>query len=511
MRFILFLTVLFLTLGTPLFPAQANTSETEKSQLRALVVQTLADYKTAYEQTGGTFDISGDVNIEQAESYYAVTLPRLLITDKTGQRGEIDMIALNVSRASIPESWKMSVALPTSLSYFDAGGKPTTRIDLGTQKISGIWHEKLRQFTSLNAVFDNLIIHEFETSTRTILPTLTVLSDLKPSGDALWSGQASAHAVNIQTLDQNGQQLSLTAEMKGIADIKNLSADIETALGTNTKTDHPLRSLGFKADDIQAKMTLHHARFFAPFAGAKSVTEYALQNLALTLNLKDMNKSHPSAGVLLDWTGLTATPNRDDFNSFVPGTFYVDMDLEKIPSDTLFEFIQKTVMAQSAQTPSARQIVALQAMLLLPQIFSKAGTSLTIKDSYAISDTYQTLLKGNIKASDTSVIGASGQLNGEISGLRDLEKKIKARLESSSENDRHIWQNALDRVSWLKTLGREGTGSRGKPAYLYDFVMGEKGDITFNGRTLTELMMDQSNLKDAATKDPATKDTTAPR
>jgi hypothetical protein len=511
MRFILFLSVVFLTLGTPLSPAQANTSETEKNQLRAIVVQTLADYKTSYEQTGGTFDISGDINIEQAETYYAVTLPRLLITDKTGQRGEIDMIALNVSRASLPESWKMSVALPTSLSYFDAGGKPTTRIDLGTQKISGVWHEKLRQFTSLNAVFDNLVIHEFKTSSRTILPTLTVLSDLKPSGDSLWSGQASVHAVNIQTLDQNGQQLSLTADMKGTADIKNLSADVKTIPVADTKTDNPLRSLGFKADDIQAKMTLHQARFFAPFAGAKSVTEYALEKLSLALNLKNMNESHPSIGVLLDWAGLAATPNRDDFNSFVPGTFHVDMDLEKIPSDTVFEFIQKTVMAQSAQTPSARQIVALQAMLLLPQMFSKAGTSLTIKDSYAISDTYQTLLKGNIKASDTSVIGASGQLNGEIYGLTDVEKKIKARLETSAENDKHIWQNALERVSWLKTLGREGTGTRGKPAYLYDFVMGEKGDITFNGQTLTELMMDQGDSKGAATKDPVTKDTTAPR
>ncbi len=502
MRFILFLTTFFWLSGMALSTAQARTSDAEKKQLHALVTQTLADYKTAYEKTGGTFDMSGDIGIEQAETYYAVTLPRLLITDKTGQRGEIDMIALNVSRASLPESWKMSVALPTSLSYFDAGGKPTTRIDLGTQKISGVWHEKLRQFTSLNAVFDNLVIHELKTATRTILPTLTVLSDLKPSGDHVWSGQASVYAVNIQTLDQNGKQLSLTGDMKGEATVRNLSADTQAGEAAPIKTDNPLRSLGFKADDIQAHMTLGQARFFVPFAGAKSVIEYALEKLSLTLNLKDMNASHPSIGVLLDWTGLTASPDRDDFKSFVPSTFHVDMDLEKIPSDTIFEFIQKTVMAQSAQTPSARQIVALQAMLLLPQMFSKAGTGLTIKDSYAISDTYQALLKGNIKASETSVIGASGQLNGEISGLADLEQKIKTRLETSAETNQKIWQSALDRVSWLKTLGREGTGSGGKQAYLYDFVMGEKGDITFNGRTLTELMMGQ--------KDPVTEDKTTP-
>lgn len=494
MTFRLFLlTVLSLCAFLPALDTRAaDLPASGEKALKEMILKTLYRHKEAYEKAGGTLGIEGELQIERTPGYYAVTLPRIIVTDASGLKGEIGMIALNATPGDKPGTWKMSVALPTPILYTAADGTPRTRIALGQQKISGVWHEKLGQFITLAAALSNLTIDDLAGGTRTVIADLTVASDLKEGPADHWSGTVQALGHNIETKQGKEPALSRIASANLQANITNLMAAEPAATGTDKNPPEEKDTaqampawydmIGLRAQGIKTQVALDGVSLNFPAVNGTPDTLVALDRLALGVNLQNAMGDNPSVGVTLALRNLTATPETDDIKTFAPRNASLDISLEKLPLAELSAFVQKTFLSGAATTPAARQIAALQSMLLLPQMFSRAGTSLRIKDTFLTNGTYNGLIEGAIAASDVSVIGVTGQIKAQLGGLDALQTALNQRLSTAKETDKPAIESALKKLAYIASLGREGTGTDGRKAMLYDFNIDDKGAMTLNGK-----------------------------
>lgn len=506
---ILFLvSLLCLISGTAL---AADVPASGEKQLKDMILKTLYRHKEAYEKAGGTFGIEGDFQIERTASYYAVTLPKIIITDATGTRGDIGMIALNATPGDKPGTWKMSVALPTPILYSAADGTPRTRIELGQQKISGLWHEKLGQFVTLSAAFNNVTIDDITTNTRTILPDLTVTSDLKETKPDYWSGTVLALAKNIETRQGKNPASSKIAHAKITADVTDLTAN-DTPTTAKTETEDTLPTwydmIGVKAAGVKTQTEFKGLSMNLPAMGGNPATAMSLDQFTLGLDLANVQAKNPSVGVTMGVKNLAASPETEDFKTFAPRQMNVNVTLEKLPLAELVQFAQKTFSSGTATTPAARQIMGLQAMLLLPQIFSHAGTALTIKDTFVTNGTYNGVIEGAIVASDASVIGLTGQIKAQLGGLDALQTALTERLNTAGEADKKTINDARKRLSFIASLGKDSTGVDGKKVRMYDFKIDDKGAMTLNGKDATTLLFGGGEEKQDAS--PPKSDTPKP-
>ena len=146
LRTLLFLTA-FCILASGNARAAVPIDEAGAENIRT-IVQTLLDrQKAVRELSGGALETKGVLTVEMARTYYAITLPHITLVDPAGRRAEIGMIALNATPAGQEGKWRLSIALPTPMTWFDTEGNLSMRVHLGAQQLSGVWDEALETAT----------------------------------------------------------------------------------------------------------------------------------------------------------------------------------------------------------------------------------------------------------------------------------------------------------------------------------------------------------------------------
>lgn len=124
--------------------------------LKSLIETQMDLKKTEQKAAGGSYITEGNVSVEPAGTYYAVTMPHTKIKDANGMTYDIGMVAANVVPGSSPNEWKAAIAIPTPIKISDAQGKPAGQLDIAKQKAMGIWDTGLNAFRSLNGNYDSL-------------------------------------------------------------------------------------------------------------------------------------------------------------------------------------------------------------------------------------------------------------------------------------------------------------------------------------------------------------------
>lgn len=124
-------------------------------RLRQAINQLIADQSALFKQMGGTLATDGPVLIEPAGPYYAVTLPEITLIHPNRFQTNLGLIALNASPAG-EKSWNITTALPTPIVTQDDQGRPQSKITLGRQFFSGLWHEEQRHFTALKTQYQDV-------------------------------------------------------------------------------------------------------------------------------------------------------------------------------------------------------------------------------------------------------------------------------------------------------------------------------------------------------------------
>ncbi len=183
-------------------PTQAQTLTTdERAQvLKGQIEGFLENQKTVAANNGSTLVTKGDITVEKAVGYYALTLPHITYIDAEGIRSEIGMIAVN----AIPEGthdWKVTIALPTPISSFQKNGAPQFKTDIGAQNATGMWNEKLGHFTALNAAFGNLRFQDVMDKDALTIESATFTSALNENDPGAFTGTARMVFENLTFRD----------------------------------------------------------------------------------------------------------------------------------------------------------------------------------------------------------------------------------------------------------------------------------------------------------------------
>lgn len=202
MKFLPFL-ALFLMIAAPV-RAETLSTDARAQVLKGQIEGFLEHQRDIAAQNGCTLTVKGDVMIEKADSYYALTLPHLRYTDAKGIRTEIGTVSINAIPQGTHE-WKMTVALPTPMISFQKNNAGQFRIDIGAQNASGIWNEKLAHFTSLNAAFGNIKFMDVMDKDAFTIGSVTFNSSLSEQDPGAFTGTARAEFENIAFQDNEAK------------------------------------------------------------------------------------------------------------------------------------------------------------------------------------------------------------------------------------------------------------------------------------------------------------------
>lgn len=104
------------------------------------------------------------------------------------------------------------------------------------------------------------------------------------------------------------------------------------------------------------------------------------------------------------------------------------LNIKNFSMDKLYEILKSFYATRN--NPSARQVLMLQNMLVLPQIMAEAGSIINIKNLILNSDKYKTETNGVVKGSASAALGLIGKITVTY---QELEKMI-AYLEGNAGN-----------------------------------------------------------------------------
>lgn len=188
----------------PVAHAQTPENDARAQILKGQIEGFLENQKAMALKNGCKLATKGNVTVEQANGYYAFTLPHITYTDSEGIRSEIGMIAVNAT-PDAGNDWKLSVALPTPISSFNTSGNEIIRSDIGSQSASGIWNEKLGHFTALNANLGNLRVNNLLDQSTASINGVSFNSQLTERDPEAYTGTANMILSSVSIFDAGTQ------------------------------------------------------------------------------------------------------------------------------------------------------------------------------------------------------------------------------------------------------------------------------------------------------------------
>jgi hypothetical protein len=471
---ILSLTV-FTLLAAMVVPAQSRAQGADPTTQLQTLFQSILDEQAAATTNGATLKMDGPIEVEPAGSYYAVTLPPLTLEYQDGQKIQIGMISINASAADKPGNWKMTLALPTPITGFDASGKETMRISLGEQKVAGIWNEALKNFSKLDANYQNVRIDFPANNGFVSLKQALIRYDFTKAADGTWSGPAYFEAVdsawNLPTLSSEGtaEKLSFNSTIDQFSpELVNTGNGLifSPALLSNTSLYKALNKL-----DIKIEANNFHSKFAPP---AIKPAEYTLASGALSLQLDKVLSGTMDARLGIDFTEFKANGATSDLGSLLPQNGSINLMNKNIPAGTLAD----------AFAGAGQDAVAVPMLIMkIPALLSQAGTFVETKNSYISNNDYRIDLGATMRADITAVNNATGQGRLAITGLDRLLANLQV---ITSKNGKY--REPARMLEQLKTVGKVETGKNNDFVHVFDVLLDPKGALTVNGKNLSEVI-----------------------
>lgn len=498
------LTCLIFLTGNAL-AAPALTKE-NRQHLETIIQDLLTRQKNAHSLSGGTLQTEGSLLIEEADGYYAVTLPAITVTDEQGHKADIGIIAVNSAPADKAGDWKLSVSMPSPITWTDQGGKPVGKLDIGSQRMSGIWNEELSAFTTLDATYEALRFEDLVQRTTYKAAQFTLASALKETGEDLWSGDTRGRLTGLSVAtgaDRNSTADEITFSMN----IKDMSGakqrEMKEKLGALAENSSPedfenmspagqLALYNIFSDIIRSagnRMALSAAvknlTVSMPAAASLPARTLKISGASLGYDMNGFDKGNAKLNLRGIYNNLTVTPKSGDGQDIVPSDLNLDIRLENLPFEELAGIGQEA-LKNASKSPAARQFAGIQAMMTLPQILSGAGTRLVIGDSRISSPLYSADVNGTMTADAASAMGAVGAVKAKISGLDNLIQTLQARAQKADPARKAKIEKTLQTLTVINLAG-QAEQKDGKTVKSYDFQLTKEGKMLLNGSDLSLL------------------------
>lgn len=507
--------VLFACMFILSLPAHAKTSPEKAAELKQMFNEVLGGYQSQV-SGGATMEYSGEVTVEERDFYYAVTLPHIAVLLADGSRTEIGIVAINALEGDTPETWKMTVALPTPIVYYAPDGSPFISIDIGSQNFAGVWHKKFKNFVKQKAQYQNVVISALSGECGTAVPCdvkvndIKVVYDLVEGNNGRWSGPSKIVLEGLTTnLDKNGGSFSI-GKMHMSGSVKDYS--IEAALDYQEKimAMNELYEEGSEEALSSAHvMGLYNmvADFFSTvwdgFDVKMSVEDVSFNDGGLTGGKGNFNLGKFAMGFAMDgflsqnvgmkfgvsYDGFELPGVSEDLGVTAPTKSVLDLRINNLPFSRIVEMGRSSLQA-TVERPETAQMLGMQALMTLPQLMTEAGTNVEIKDSFFGNDNYDVNMNAVLTADVAAAKGLYGDGRVSIWGLQKLLGLANQQMSGSelSEDKKAKLMSIVQMATMLQMMGQQEQDQQGRDVLSYNFELTKDGRSLLNGGDINALM-----------------------
>lgn len=500
------LTLLFLALA---HPAWASADTKGAAELKQIFQDMITERKSAHTIGGGELKTTGDIIIEPAGNYYAVTLPNMTIVDAEGNRAEVGMIAINAIPGDKQGQWKMSVAWPSPITYINKEGKPNLKIDIGAQRMAGLFDARIGNFIKLDSAYQTIRIESYKHDHITTIPKATLKYNLEEKEPGIFTGPITGTAEKIAVRDSAQNELlyiengkfSMNIDSMAVVDNKamqdemnRLASRIQSAEGQASGEDAmavmdmittAFDSLG---NGFTSQYDLDGLRLLLPDnKGTGKPEKVSIDNIGFGMDMTGFAQNNVKVGLRLGYEGFLMTPPTEEFLEFGPQTLKMDLSFNDIPFQELMEMASNS-LETTIQNPAAADMVKIQAVMALPQLLTASGTNVSINKAIFESKASQAEVAGKIKADASAKTGATGFLTAKMYGLDELLNTAQqAALKDKEAGQKSNLSKIFPILVLLRGTAEQQTSPDGRVESNFRITLDEDGQLMINNTSIDAL------------------------
>ncbi|HPD83150.1 MAG TPA: hypothetical protein PLK85_04950 [Alphaproteobacteria bacterium] len=487
---IILLALFVLSLPYPSSASEINDSGAAK--LKILFTDLIDVQKAKIEAQGGSIETKGNITIEKADTYYAATLPEIAIKDTNGVTIHLGLIAVNATPTDQPDHWKMSAALPTPITYTDKDGKPTMRIDIGKQNMTGVWNTELNGFSKLIASYNDIKIGHADKQSIINLGQINIESNLTKGDENKWSGPTKFNIQNINVSDAQKKTflkvntLQIDAKIDGYKPQGQSAAIQKIKENPSEKTNQILSNLiNSSGEKLNVSAQLNGINGAIPAVKGKDIApqNFSLDKAYYMMGFDVLDNGKINNTMAFGYNGFKNTSSQDDL---LPTQMDFNLAFNNIPLAEIFTTLGSVI--DDSINPNAQKVAALQAMMTLPKVLSDAKTTLKISDTKFGNAQYNVMMNADIKANPLSAVGATGVLNTKIVGLDNILKTLEAKKSTASTQELAKINDAIQRIQALRLISDQDGDTNS-----YAITLTEDAKILVNGKDASGLITSSKN------------------
>lgn len=479
-RYILSSFLILLLLNAPVFAAEIN--DEGAKHLEALF-SGLIDHRTkSLLSEGITLETEGKITIEQADAYYAVTLPSIILHSAKGRKVKIGLVAINVTPTSTPDNWKMSVALPTPILYSDKKGELALRIDIGAQRMGGIWSEKLEGFSKLTARYNNIKLSHYEKQEVTSIEQLDITKNFDEIKEDYWSGPTKITLSNFNIGSKSLPRMLAFREGKINFSVEGFSPASQLKEESENNIDTFIMLFKNIGHSTSMQGIISDLQINIPPKNHKPPRSIRLNSGSFSMNMTGMKERIINQSLQLGYRGFSTSNNLTYYQSLLPTDFNINVALDRLPLQDILTFGSKAIDANTKNS-GAGQVALLQAMMTLPQILTETGTTLTLTNTSYGNNTYNVAMNGAVKPNLNSPFGATGNLTVKMTGLQDVISTLEQHAVKSTPEARQEIEKTLQKLRLLDKISTTEGEEK-----ICKLILNEQAAFSVNGQDINALM-----------------------
>lgn len=493
----------------PLINAQAlETSAEEAEEIRAF----LQEYNDRMmEGFGETNEIvlDGELTVEQADGYYAATMPHISMLMPDGGKFDMGIVAYNIVPGDEENTWKITAALPTPMYFYEPAGDLVGRIELGQQNFAGIYNSTKKMWTRYNATykdiqfqsvqddltlsFDEVIGRQNFVSVENNADALSGSGVLEANGFAV-RGNDGEFTVGKMAIDFSMDQFNFKAAetfTEEMTALEKAAAESGGSLPDTFSFSEFTENLLDVFNGMEFTFTLNDISLTPPPAANNEgmPEKLAFGEFLYGFGLNGLQEDKLSMKLRLGYDGLEVEPLDQAFAETLPTKVNFDISAVDLPHRRLLQTGEQ-IFEQSQTVPNANPTMLMMPLMAqLPQMMTEAGTKIMISDISVATPTVEANSKGEVLSDNTSAMGYTGTLTTRIHNL-DTFLGILQDKAQDPEIDPKMKQQIMQTIQaagFLQMIGQIEEGSDGKTR-IYKVEIRPTGEILLNGTNMQTMM-----------------------
>mgnify|MGYP006269978239 CR=1 FL=1 len=500
--------IMFSVLGALLFmpvTSWAQPVDEDAQEVRSIIEDIIELAESEATMNGMTLITEGNISVKPSGSYFSVTTPDLSLNTNTGITVDIGIIAMNLAKANKPGFWKTTIAYPQPVILRKADGQETGRLNIGSQRFAGLWHEVSKQFLKFDGEFRNISLSAATGGAGPLkIGSFKMLIDLEEGSDGLYSGPARYEFNDFEIIGEDGtiniEQIVMDATLDGydINEAMIVRDDITQRLERLYDPSAPavsdqerfethnivMNALGNLLRGFSAEFRISGLDINIPTQDGADRIDVRLGKIGFGVGMNNIGRETTDINWNMGYSELSSPAIPQKFDQYVASTANINMKFENLPLSQLFEMGGE--MALNAE-PENKQNAAMQAAMMMPQILSQSGAVVDISDTYIGNEIYRFDVDALVVADATAAHQATVDANISLKGLDTLLTSLQQTAQATQDPGQKAQiSQSIQALSMVQLFGQQ---SPENPAIRnYNIVVDKQGQVLINGASLQQLM-----------------------